>query len=119
MKTKGQQTAGLLRSLPRLAEDKLRMRKRPADIEKEFIATGIDPTEARSAINWLAAAGVERVTQRDVHRKFQAILEEASDVAAVLRILEKHGFLRRLPPAPRPRGGWSSSAFEVNPAVAG
>jgi hypothetical protein len=51
MKTKGQQTAGLLRSLPRLAEDKIRMRKRPADIEKEFIANGIDPTEARSAIN--------------------------------------------------------------------
>jgi hypothetical protein len=51
MKTKGEQTSGLLRSLPRLAEDKLRMRRRPADIEREFIANGIDPAEARTAIN--------------------------------------------------------------------
>jgi replicative DNA helicase len=74
--------------------------------------------QARRVADWLAATGRERVTQRDVHRKFQAAFEGAAGVKAALRVLEEHGFLRRLPPAPRPRGGWSSPAFEVNPRPA-
>jgi hypothetical protein len=72
---------------------------------------------ARRVAEWLAASPKTRISQRDLHRKFQGVFEDAAAVRAVLRVLEAHGFLRRLPPAPRPRGGWSSPAFRVNPAV--
>ena len=80
-------------------------------------AQSIVVERAARVVEWLATTRLDQVTQRQVHRRFQSVFDRSKAVVEVLALLEAHGHVRRLPSPPRPRGGWSSPTFEVNPEV--
>ncbi|MEV0632131.1 DUF3987 domain-containing protein [Nonomuraea wenchangensis] len=81
---------------------------------------GADPVlaDARALLDWASRTTTSRFTARNVLsslRRFKTL----GDLEPALRLLETHGWLRRLPvPAPRARGGRPAApAYELHPQV--
>jgi hypothetical protein len=88
-----------------------------AHAKAAYDAIGADPatTDAKSILDWARNTTTTRFTGRDVLsglRRFKKI----SDLDPGLRVLEGHGWIRRLPPPPRTgRGRTPAPTFEVHP----
>jgi replicative DNA helicase len=73
--------------------------------------------DARWLLDWIARTGQTQFTRRDAHRAApRGRFPKATDLDPALRLLEEHGYLRRVdadPAGPRvagrpPRGSWST-----------
>jgi replicative DNA helicase len=87
-----------------------------------FDLMGADPRvdDARWLLNWIDRTNRTQFTRRDAHRAApRGRFAKATDLEPALRLLEEHGYLRRVDPEPsqdpRGRGRPASPRFLVNP----
>jgi replicative DNA helicase len=87
-----------------------------------FDLMGTDPRtdDARWLLDWIDRTGRGQFSRRDAHRAApRGRFPKATDLEPALRLLEEHGYLRRVDPAPsqdpRGRGRPASPRFLVNP----
>jgi replicative DNA helicase len=76
--------------------------------------------DARWLLDWIDRTGRGQFSRRDAHRAApRGRFAKATDLEPALRLLEEHGYLRRVDPAPsqdpRGRGRPASPRFLVNP----
>jgi replicative DNA helicase len=83
---------------------------------------GADPRldDARWLLDWIGRTNRTQFSRRDAHRAApHGRFAKATDLEPALRLLEKHGHLRRVDPEPsqdpRGRGRPASPRFLVNP----
>ncbi|MGE0709331.1 MAG: YfjI family protein [Planctomycetota bacterium] len=80
---------------------------------------GEDPAlaGARHILGWVITKALRRFSQRDLFEGTKGLFQRVANLQEPLRLLEEHGYLRRLPPvAVGPKGGRPRSpVFEVNP----
>jgi EamA-like transporter family len=88
----------------------------------EWLLMGADPRtdDARWLLDWIDRTGRGQFSRRDAHRAApRGRFAKASDLEPALRLLEEHGYLRRVDPEPsqdpRGRGRPASPRFLVNP----
>lgn len=83
---------------------------------------GADPAtaNARAILTWLRHTGTAHFTPRDLMRGLHRFAK-AADIDPALRVLESHGWIRRLPtPATTARGGRPpTAAYDVHPDATG
>ena len=86
---------------------------------------GADPRieDARWLLDWISRTDRTQFSRRDAHRAApRGRFAKATDLEPALRLLEEHGYLRRVDPAPsqdpRGRGRPASPRFLVNPCRA-
>jgi hypothetical protein len=82
---------------------------------------GADPavSDARTLLDWIRRTGTERFTARDVVQALRTRFAKVTDTDPGLRVLESHGWIRRLPTPPRKGAGRTPSvAYEVHPDAA-
>jgi replicative DNA helicase len=87
-----------------------------------FDLMGADPRvdDARWLLDWITRTNRTQFSRRDAHRAApRGRFAKATDLEPALRLLEEHGYLRRVDPAPsqdpRGRGRPASPRFLVNP----
>ena len=87
-----------------------------------FDLMGADPRidDARWLLDWISRTGRTQFSRRDAHRAApRGRFATATDLEPALRLLEEHGYLRRVDPEPsqdpRGRGRPASPRFLVNP----
>jgi hypothetical protein len=87
-----------------------------------FDLMGADPRidDARWLLDWIERADRSQFSRRDAHRAApRGRFTKATDLEPALRLLEEHGYLRRVDPEPsqdpRGRGRPASPRFLVNP----
>jgi replicative DNA helicase len=87
-----------------------------------FDLMGTDPRieDARWLLNWIDRTNRTQFSRRDAHRAApRGRFTKATDLEPALRLLEEHGYLRRVDPEPsqdpRGRGRPASPRFLVNP----
>jgi replicative DNA helicase len=87
-----------------------------------FDLMGTDPRieDARWLLDWIDRTGRSQFSRRDAHRAApRGRFAKATDLEPALRLLEEHGYLRRVDPEPtgdpRGRGRPASPRFLVNP----
>jgi hypothetical protein len=87
-----------------------------------FDLMGADPRveDARWLLDWITRANRTQFSRRDAHRVApRGRFAKATDLEPALRLLEEHGYLRRVDPAPsqdpQGRGRPASPRFLVNP----
>jgi replicative DNA helicase len=87
-----------------------------------FDLMGADPhlDDARWLLNWITRTNRTQFSRRDAHRAApRGHFPKATDLEPALRLLEEHGYLRRVDPEPsqdpRGRGRPPSPRFLVNP----
>ena len=87
-----------------------------------FDLMGADPRieDARWLLDWISRTNRTQFSRRDAHRAApRGRFAKATDLEPALRLLEEHGYLRRVDPAPsqdpRGRGRPASPRFLVNP----
>ena len=87
-----------------------------------FDLMGADPRidDARWLLDWIARTNRTQFSRRDAHRAApRGRFAKATDLEPALRLLEEHGYLRRVDPEPsqdpRGRGRPASPRFLVNP----
>jgi len=87
-----------------------------------FDLMGADPRvdDARWLLDWITRANRTQFSRRDAHRAApRGRFPKATDLEPALRLLEEHGYLRRVDPEPsqdpRGRGRPASPRFLVNP----
>jgi hypothetical protein len=87
-----------------------------------FDLMGADPRldDARWLLDWITRANRTQFSRRDAHRAApRGRFPKATDLEPALRLLEEHGYLRRVDPEPsqdpRRRGRPASPRFLVNP----
>jgi replicative DNA helicase len=87
-----------------------------------FDLMGADPRtdDARWLLDWIDRTNRIQFSRRDAHRAApRGRFAKATDLEPALRLLEEHGYLRRVDPEssqePRGRGRPASSRFLVNP----
>jgi replicative DNA helicase len=87
-----------------------------------FDLMGADPRidDARWLLEWINRAGRTQFTRRDAHRAApRGRFPKATDLEPALRLLEEHGYLRRVDPEPsgdpHGRGRPASPRFLLNP----
>ena len=87
-----------------------------------FDLMGDDPRiqDARWLLDWIDRTGRGQFSRRDAHRAApRGRFAKATDLEPALRLLEEHGYLRRVDPEPsqdpRGRGRPASPRFLVNP----
>ena len=78
------------------------------------------PDDARWLLNWINRTNRTQFSRRDAHRAApRGRFPKATDLEPALRLLEEHGYLRRVDPEPsqepRSRGRPASPRFLVNP----
>ena len=71
--------------------------------------------DAKLVLSFVERKALTTVTQRDLHRGMQSRFRKAENLAPVIEILKKHGFLRELAPPYNPKGGQPERRFSVNP----
>ena len=87
-----------------------------------FDLMGADPRidDARWLLDWITRTNRTQFSRRDAHRAApRGRFAKATDLEPALRLLEEHGYLRRVDPEPsqdpRGRGRPASPRFLVNP----
>jgi len=87
-----------------------------------FDLMGADPRtdDARWLLDWIGRTNRTQFSRRDAHRAApRGRFPKATDLEPALRLLEEHGYVRRIDPAPsqepRGRGRPASPRFLVNP----
>jgi replicative DNA helicase len=87
-----------------------------------FDLMGADPRteDARWVLDWISRTNRTHFSRRDAHRAApRGRFPKATDLEPALRLLEEHGYLRRVDPEPsqdpRGRGRPASPRFLVNP----
>jgi replicative DNA helicase len=86
-----------------------------------FDLMGADPRvgDARWLLAWIARTNQVQFSRRDAHQAARGRFRKASDLEPALRLLEEHGYLRRVDPEPSQdphgRGRPASPRFVVNP----
>ena len=84
-----------------------------------YDAMGADPatTDAKAVLDWARNTTTTRFTTRDILpalRRFKKV----TDLDPGLRLLESHGWIRRLPPPPRTgRGRPAAPTYELHPSA--
>ena len=86
-----------------------------------FDLMGADPRidDARWLLDWIARTNQAQFSRRDAHQAARGRFPKATDLEPALRLLEEHGYLRRVDPEPsrdhHGRGRPASPRFLVNP----
>jgi replicative DNA helicase len=86
-----------------------------------FDLMGADPRidDARWLLDWISRTGQAQFSRRDAHQAARGRFRKATDLEPALRLLEEHGYLRRVDPEPsrdpQGRGRPASPRFVVNP----
>jgi hypothetical protein len=81
---------------------------------------GADPAvaDARAILTWARNTTVSRFTTRDILPPLRHRFTKTTDIEPALRILESHGWIRRLPAPPHTgRGRPTAPAWEFHPEV--
>ena len=81
---------------------------------------GVDPAvaDARAILTWARNTNTQRFTARDVLPAQRHRFKKVADLDPALRILDAHGWIRRLPDPPRGgRGRPAAPMYEVHPDV--
>jgi hypothetical protein len=87
-----------------------------------YDAIGADPAtaDAKALLDWARNTGRTRFAARDAQPPLRARFKKITDLEPALRVLETHGWIRRLPSPPRTgRGRPAAPTYEVHPAVLG
>ncbi|MEU5880873.1 DUF3987 domain-containing protein [Spirillospora sp. NPDC047279] len=83
-----------------------------------YDAIGADPAvnDARAVLDWIDRTATTRFTARDLMRSgLKNRFKKATDTEPALRVLESHGWIRRLPSPPNPRNRPTAPAYETHP----
>jgi replicative DNA helicase len=86
-----------------------------------FDLMGADPRvdDARWLLDWISRTDQVQFSRRDAHQGARGRFRKAADLEPALRLLEEHGYLRRVDPEPsrdpHGRGRPASPRFVVNP----
>ena len=86
-----------------------------------FDLMGADPRvgDARWLLDWIIRTDQVQFSRRDAHQAARGRFRKATDLEPALRLLEEHGYLRRVDPEPsrdpHGRGRPASPRFVVNP----
>jgi replicative DNA helicase len=86
-----------------------------------FDLMGADPRvgDARWLLDWISRTNQMQFSRRDAHQAARGRFRKATDLEPALRLLEEHGYLRRVDPEPSQdphgRGRPASPRFVVNP----
>jgi hypothetical protein len=86
-----------------------------------FDLMGADPRvgDARWLLDWISRTEQVQFSRRDAHQAARGRFPKATDLEPALRLLEEHGYLRRVDPElsrdPHGRGRPASPRFVVNP----
>jgi replicative DNA helicase len=86
-----------------------------------FDLMGADPCvgDARWLLDWISRTDQVQFSRRDAHQAARGRFRKATDLEPALRLLEEHGYLRRVDPEPsrdpHGRGRPASPRFVVNP----
>ena len=88
-----------------------------AHAKAAYDAIGADPStaDAKAILNWARNTGTSRFSARDVQPPLRSRFKKVTDLDPALRVLETHGWIRRLPAPPRTgRGRPTAPAYEVH-----
>jgi hypothetical protein len=86
-----------------------------------FDLMGADPRvdDARWLLDWISRTDQVQFSRRDAHQAARGRFRKATDLEPALRLLEEHGYVRRVDPEPsrdpHGRGRPASPRFVVNP----
>jgi replicative DNA helicase len=86
-----------------------------------FDLMGADPRvgDARWLLDWISRTNQVQFSRRDAHQAARGRFRKATELEPALRLLEEHGYLRRVDPEPSQdpygRGRPASPRFVVNP----
>ena len=92
-----------------------------AHAQAAYDAIGADPAvaDARALLEWARNTGTQRFKASEVLASLRHRFKKISDIDPALRVLESHGWIRRLPCAPHTgRGRPTAPIFEVHPEAA-
>ncbi|TYB38403.1 DUF3987 domain-containing protein [Actinomadura chibensis] len=83
----------------------------------DLIGADPDLADARALRDWITRTGTHRFTASDAVQALRARFRKVADVEPGLRVLEAHGWVRRLPTPPRASGPGRTRApvYEVHP----
>jgi hypothetical protein len=86
-----------------------------------FDAMSTDETivRARAVLDWIGRTGPDRFTSRQAFTAaYRARFPKIGDMDAALVVLERHGYIRRLPDAPTVgRGRPAAPTYETHPGI--
>jgi replicative DNA helicase len=91
-----------------------------AHAKAAYDAIGADPAtaDAKALLGWARNTASTRFAARDAQPALRSRFKKVTDLDPALRVLETHGWIRRLPPPPRTgRGRPAAPAFEVHPSA--
>ncbi|MFG1999716.1 DUF3987 domain-containing protein [Spirillospora sp. NPDC048911] len=90
-----------------------------AHAQAAYDLIGADPdlADARAIRDWLIRTGTRRFTARDAVQALRPRFRKVADLDPGLRVLEAHGWIRRLPSSPRGHsaGRAPAAVYEVHP----
>ncbi|WP_165958872.1 DUF3987 domain-containing protein [Actinomadura sp. KC345] len=90
-----------------------------AHAQAAYDLIGADPdlADARALRDWIGRTGTHRFTASDAVQSLRPRFRKVADTEPGLRVLEAHGWIRRLPSSPRTTGPGRSRAavFEAHP----
>ncbi|WUI01936.1 DUF3987 domain-containing protein [Spirillospora sp. NBC_00431] len=86
----------------------------------DLIGADPDLADARALRDWITRTGTHRFTARDAVQALRPRFRKVADVDPALRVLDAHGWIRRLPSAPRSSVGGRAPAaiYEAHPQTA-
>ncbi|GLY82027.1 YfjI family protein [Actinoallomurus iriomotensis] len=85
-----------------------------------YDAIGADPAtaDAKALLDWARSTSRTRFAARDAQPPLRTRFKKITDLDPALRVLETHGWIRRLPTPPRTgRGRPAAPTYEVHPAA--
>ena len=81
--------------------------------------TGVQTCALPILLDWITRTNQTQFSRRDAHQAARGRFRKATDLEPALRLLEEHGYLRRVDPEPsrdpHGRGRPASPRFVVNP----
>jgi replicative DNA helicase len=84
----------------------------------DAIGADLATTDAKAVLDWARNTARTRFAARDAQPPLRARFKKVTDLDPALRVLETHGWIRRLPPPPRTgRGRPAATTYEVHPAA--
>jgi Fe2+ or Zn2+ uptake regulation protein len=81
----------------------------------EVLGTDERKPAAERVLNWITRNGKTQFSTRDVYRCLCKSFKRSEDLYPPLRVLEQHGYIRRVHKEQSDRGRKPSFVYEVNP----